>query len=131
MKRIETIIQNNLKTELNWGTLLLGKNDKALYLKFGPHAGSNTKRSIDAMIKKLPPNTGIYYDEKIQIVFAPIETPEQKLSFAEAKACVVGQKMVKHQEQTLVLMAQYKDALQEMVEMKREVKSQTQEAIAA
>lgn len=124
MDRITKVINDNLKSELNHGSIRLGKNEKAVFLKFQPALNSYIKRSVDAMIKKLPPNTGVFFDGTVQVIIAPTETIEQKMGFAEAKACVAGQKLVKHQEQTLVLMAGWKDALQEMVELKRQLPAQ-------
>ena len=124
MDRIIKVINDNLKSELNHGSIRLGKNEKAVFLKFQPALNSYIKRSVDAMIKKLPPDTGVFFDGTVQVIIAPTATIEQRMGFAEAKACVAGQKLVKHQEQTLVLMAGWKDALQEMVELKRQLPAQ-------
>lgn len=124
MDRIVKVVNDNLKSEINWGHISIGKNEKVLFLKFHPTLTSHMRRSVDAMIKKLPANTGVFFDGTIQLILAPNDTIEQKMGFAEAKACVVGQKLVKHQEQTMVLMAGWKDALQEMVELKRQLKQE-------
>ena len=124
MDRIVKVVNDNLKSEINWGHISIGKNEKVLFLKFHPTLTSHMRRSVDAMIKKLPANTGVFFDGTIQLILAPNDTIEQKMGFAEAKACVAGQKLVKHQEQTLVLMAGWKDALQEMVELKRQLKQE-------
>lgn len=121
MDRIVKVVNDNLNNEINWGHINIGKNEKALFLKFHPTLTSHMRRSVDAMIKKLPPNTGVFFDGTIQLILAPNDTIEQKMGFAEAKACVAGQKLVKHQEQTLVLMGGYKDALQELAELKRQM----------
>lgn len=124
MDRITKVVNDDLKSEINRGHISIGKNEKALFLKFHPTLTNHMRRSVDAMIKKLPENTGVFFDGTIQLILAPNDTIEQKMGFAEAKACVVGQKLVKHQEQTMVLMAGWKDALQEMVELKRQLKQE-------
>lgn len=118
--RINNIITSTLKQELAYRFLRLHKNEKALFLKFTEPQWVKVRKMVDLMIKKLPPNTGVFFDENIQVIIAPLDTIEHQMGFAEAKACVIGAKYLKHQEQTLVLATQWKAMMSEFAALKRQ-----------
>ena len=130
IEKISKIVYDNLKSEINWLSVRVGKTTSGvLFLKFSPSLTRNLRESVDAMIKKLPKNTAYFIDGTTQMLIAPVETPEQQIAFAEAKASVAAQKLVEHHKQTLILMEAYHNDLRDLVELKRKVKVETPEIV--
>lgn len=130
IEKISRIVNNNLKSEINYSYITIGKsNNGVLFLKFPQSLTGMLRESLDAMIKKLPKNTAYFMDGKIQMLIAPVETLEQQIAFAETKASVAGQKLVEHHKQTLILMEAYHKELGEIVELKRKFKAENPEIL--
>lgn len=118
LAHIEKKVWEFLKHELSWGGATLSKNSKGIYLTFKNPThmkGLSVKKLLHALR-----GVGHFFDGDM-MVLAPIETDEQRLSFAEVKASLVGTRVLKHQEQTIKLLAEFRDSLQELKDLKVEL----------
>ncbi len=118
LAQIEKKAWEILKHELSWGGITLTKNSKAIYLTFKTPSHKNGL-AVKKLLNVLK-NDGHFFDHDT-LVLAPIETNEQRLSFAEVKASLVGTRVLKHQEQTIKLLAEFRDSLQELKDLKVEL----------
>jgi len=111
LAQIEKKIWEAFKHEMTWGNTSLKKNEKAVFLTFrNPNSmnGLSMKKLMHALR-----GVGTFTDGDC-MVFAPIDTIEQKVALAEIKASLVGTRVLKHQEKMIELLAGFKESLQEL-----------------
>lgn len=118
LQAIDTIIWKHLRWEINSGIITLTQNSKAIYAKINNNHRAQV--AIENVIKKLPKTIGSCVSITGEYIFAPIETVEQKVDFAEVKASAIGQVLVEHKNETLRLMEQFADSLKELRDIKKE-----------
>lgn len=118
LAQIEKRVWEKLKHEMTFGGATLSKSEHAIHLTFRSEA--SLKSLAMKQLMHVIPKVGQFVDGN-KLVLAPIDTPEQRLKFAELKASIVGTRVVKHQEKMIELLASFKDSLQELKDLKVEM----------
>ena len=115
--KIEKFIWEHMKFELTHGGTVLSKTQHGIIITFSVAShmkGMGVMRVLNGLEKR---GLGHFVCD-LRIVIAPNVSIEDKINLAEIKASLVGTKVLKHQEQTIVLLASFKDALQELKDLK-------------
>ena len=93
-------------------------NEKAWYVKI-LDPNPMLKLSIKRIIKTLPKTMGYFEYPTGRFIFAPNETPQQKVDFAEVKSFAIGHEMLDAYKVILEMKEQFADTLREMLELKK------------
>ena len=122
-EKIEKFIWEHMKFELTHGGTNLSKTQHGVIITFSVAShmkGMGVMRVLNGLEKR---GLGHFVGD-LRIVIGPNVTLQDKMHLAEIKASMVGTKVLKHQEQMIVLLAGFKDALQELNELKTQLKAE-------
>ena len=125
MNLINKHINKYLNSDINWKRIIVTKNEKAYYLQIKP--GVINSINFQRFLKTLPKTVDYFIDKKERYVFGLVETNQNKLDFAEVKACSIGEYLLEKKKEVLALMDEFKDSLQELSEAKKVMKGVTVE----
>ena len=119
--KIEKFIWEHMKFELTHGGTVLSKTQHGIIITFSVAShmkGMGVSRMLNGLDKR-----GLgHVVSDLSIVIGPNVTLEDKINLAEIKTSLVGTKVLRHQEQTIVLLSSFKEALQELKDLKAELR---------
>ena len=118
LQKVENVFKDVLKLEINLGTVVVKYSTAAWYLTLNQRS-SGTSIKMNRIISKLPETIGYYEDPTGRHVFGPIETKEEQIAFAEAKAYSVGQHLLAKQKEVLATMQEYAASLKQLAVIKK------------
>lgn len=120
---IEKFVWDQMKFEMTHGGSAISKTDHGIIITFtvASHMkGLGVTRVLNGLEKR-----GLgHFVSDLRIVIAPNVTLDDKIHLAEIKTSLVGTKVLKHQEQMIVLLSGFKDALQELKDLKAQHKAE-------
>ena len=117
LKDVDNIIHKYIDfMYINSGSVKITYNDKAWYVRTNsPPAIAK----INVVIKSLPDTIGYFEYPNNTFIFAPIESPQQKVDFAEIQAVAIGYELLEKQKKVLEVKTLYKESLQNMLNLKK------------
>jgi len=126
-----TFIQKQFGDHLNDGYFQISGNEKCWILTrkastwFGP-----IKMRLDHISKNPPKGLGIY-SRGNKYFFAPVNTEEEVLSFAEVKMWAIGMELQEMQKAVLATIAEFGDAVRAVKDLKNPTPVDNEVEVAA
>lgn len=122
-KLIWNLIWNSFKIEINTSSIRITSNEIGYYIRLNNFNGSNkniTRKKLESFMTKLPSDVDCFEDNGVY-VFAVVDTDEKRVKFAEAKASLIGRRLLDKKKETVVLMKMYLESLKDLRDVKAEL----------